>query len=244
MIEEELMNHLSAALVSETSDWDHEPLCAGAWKTFDQSECLRILARLSTEQITRSEDPIPFHNQVRRLRGTTLPHYPDSILVEGELFLTEQARQATFAFLLNRNWTRVLQWTQVDVAILNGKVPVRVETEAQALAYLHFHCGVIYLDDDRRRIIETAKDILWSGEASKDADLRNTEIQPLVKPVAIKKLKASKWSIEATVCNKGDLFEATFEIGPEGETDMTRKVLLLSGLETRKDTINGPFRVI
>jgi len=240
MTEDELHQQLLSTLIDDESPWPYEPICAGDWKLFDKNEAVRILARLSAEQLARGENPIPFHARVKRLRGTTLSLYPRFILIEGQADLSQSSRPATFNLVLGEKGVRVFNWAASDVGHLNSKVELNLKYNDDYRQYLSFYCGIATGNDGRFRILQKADPFPWREGTS---DVQKAILDDSLVDMTMKTGKDGRCEIETTAIYGRTLFKAKFAVSQIGEVEVMGREVLFNDLSVQMEAFYGPFRI-
>lgn len=239
---EELLHRLASYLDGGETPWPFLPLCAGPWLTLTRQESLRVLARLAAEQAARAEDPIPFHQVVRRLRAMPLPFYGDCLLLEGMVDLTGQpsASGASFAFVLSGTGCTVLNWRAEDVTTLNRRLSLRLSDEEDYAAYLRFFSGIAGSADGRFRIVESKAQLEFTLAASME---QRVEATAHLHPVRIARIDDSRCEAQAALLHDDRLFAVDFSILADGSVAMVDDVPLVGGLAVKAERLIGPYRI-
>ena len=240
MTEDELQNHLRSTLIDETSPWPYDPICEGDWKLFDKDEAVRILARLSAEQIARGENPIPFHARVKRLRGAILAIYPRFILIEGEAELMESSRPATFVCLFGVNGLRVFRWNASDIVQLNRKVSLNLNTRSEFQTYLSFYCAIAIGEEGRFRIAEPSDTLPWRNGAQ---DSQKVAAIEALEKLALDIGDNGTCQAKFTSLYGRNLVKTVFSIRQNGGVEITESEVLLKDLAVHSEAFFGPFRL-
>jgi|GEM_PF-3986185 len=240
MTEDELQQHLLSTLIDDESPWPYEPICEGDWRLFDRSESVRILARLSAEQLARNENPIPFHSRVKRLRGTTLSLYPRYLLIEGQADLTQSSAPATFNFALGEKGVQVFNWTAADVGHLNKKVGLNLKYNVDYRKYLSLYCGIATGNDGRFRILQESDSFPWRDGTS---DVQKAMLGDSLADMKLRTGKDGRCEVETTAIYGRTLYQATFAVSQIGEVEVMDREVLFQDLNVQMEAFFGPFRI-
>lgn len=240
MTEDELQQQLLSTLIDDQSPWPYEPICEGNWKLFEKSEAVRILARLSAEQLARNENPIPFHSRVKRLRGTTLDIYPRYILIEGEADLMESSQPATFVCLFGENGIQVFRWNVSDIVQLNRRVSISLSDPSEFRAYLSFYCAIAIGEEGRFRIVEPTDTLPWRKGAE---DRQKVAAIESLEKLALEVKADTTCQADFTALYGRKLVKAAFSISEKGTVEINKSDVLHKDLAVHSEAFFGPFRL-
>ena len=151
----------------------------------------------------------------------------------------------TAAILLIGDVPYELNGTSPPIHEANFNAPIKLDSVAKAVAYLHFFCCYVAGDRGHFRIVEHAEDLPWEpsvGQEERDAALR------ALRPLAMWKEHDTddEWHATASVLYGNAIFHAKFKLQPKGMVEMEddRPIAVDLAIKPIRFTGNGPPRSI
>ncbi|MCU7811088.1 MAG: hypothetical protein KZQ77_07610, partial [Candidatus Thiodiazotropha sp. (ex Notomyrtea botanica)] len=172
--------------------------------------------------------PLDPGKKILRIRSTHLPFYDDGQLLTVESGIRRRS-DTTKHYLRSGIQVYVLNGTSSPIHKANKKFPLRLQSKADATAYLRFFTTFVHHDDGSFLPVESSKEIPWADGVPQETKLR---VANLVRPINVwtEPDQPDTWYAIATINYSDELFHAKFKFDKSGKMKMLEDMSVAKGL--------------
>lgn len=203
-------------------------MMTGAWQSLDGDHAVKAYLKMAMAVMPWEMKLLA---DIRQIRSLPLPFYQDAFLLEAR-GLDADGRPFTLNVVAHPKGGMTLDGTSPPIHELNAVLPVRLDTEEQAKAYLRFFTSGIQAELGPFIIVEKTSDLWWKSDC--DTTESRAMLGLKLRPLEITKAPQGGWNAESTMVYSNVLFNTTMRVAATGVVEMNEDLPLQTDLPIRR----------